>query len=193
MKESSTWSKSDSALSGLFDFVMAFTGNAILSAQARAFVSAMTRALAVDNPVESNQGKHPTLWAAFTRAIRCAPAVLESSPIVFAFKERWCERAACRQVALHMPPFNAWGVSFRTCGGGCKDVLPSDLTFRYDKNALRCHCALCHWKSWRVKYDDVDDLVFPLCPDLPLAFWHTYPPSPHLLDSFARVTRGGRK
>ena len=150
----------------------------------------MIRALAIDNPVESNEQQHSTLWGAFTRALESTPKVLESSPIVFVFAERWAEKSTCRLVAMHHPPFNAWGVSFRACGGkGCKDVIPSDLSFRIEKNALRCYCALCGWKSCRVKQEDVAAMVFPMSSNLPLVFWHTYPPSPHLLDTFARLTR----
>lgn len=155
----------------------------------------MVRAVAVDNPAESSNMFAPSLWAAFTRAIQSAPAFLESSPVVFIFKERGeqgLERTTCRQVALHILPFNAWGVQFRACGNGCKDILPSDLSFRTDKNAIRCHCSLCGWKSCRLKHEDVANLVPALSPDLPLVFWHTFPPSAHLLDSFARVTQERR-
>lgn len=180
--------------SGLFDFVLVFTGPAVVPAHARAFLSSMVRAVAIDNPqaADSNDQRPSVLWAALTKAIKSAPAILESSPIVFISKERGPQGMTCRQVALHMPPFNAWGVSFRACGGGCTDVLPSDLSFRHDRNAIRCHCALCGWKSCRVKHEDVDDLVHPFSPELPLVFWHTYPPSAHLLDGFTRLTRERR-
>ena len=176
--------------SGAFDFIIAFTGPAVVPAHARAFVSNMVRAVAIDNPADANHGFPPSIWSAFTRAIKSAPAFLESSPVVIICKERPPAgvEIICRQVAQHAPPFNAWGVQFRTCGRSCTDVVPSDFTFRLDKGAIRCHCSLCGWKSCRLKYDVVANVVPMLSPGLPDVFWHSYPPPAHLLDTFPRIS-----
>ncbi|KAF8432362.1 hypothetical protein L210DRAFT_3507542 [Boletus edulis BED1] len=168
-------------------------------AETRKLVDDVVREVAIDNPAESNKSSPPLLWVALTRAIKAAPAVLESSPVAFIFKERRREgtndeevSTICRQVAMHAPPFNAWGVQFRACGSGCKDVLPSDFTYRADKGAICCYCTLCGWKSSRVKHDDVVDQVPMLSDQHALIFSYTYPPSPHLLDAFARLTQERR-
>ncbi|KAF8124435.1 hypothetical protein EV363DRAFT_1299789 [Boletus edulis] len=187
----------NNSASGIFDFIVAFTGLAAIPAHARAFLSSVVREVAIDNPAESNKSSPPLIWDALTRAIKAAPVILESSPVAFIFKERKGEgtkddgaSTICRQVAMHAPPFNAWGVQFRACGSGCKDVLPSDFTYRADKGAIRCYCTLCGWKSSRVKHDDVVDQVPVLSDQHALIFSYTYPPSPHLLDTFARLTQG---
>ncbi|KAF8426455.1 hypothetical protein L210DRAFT_3652918 [Boletus edulis BED1] len=186
--------------SDIFDFVVAFTGPAVVPAHARSFLSSVVREVAIDNPAESNKSSPPLLWDALTRAIKAAPVILESSPVAFIFKERKGEgtkddgtSTICRQVAMHAPPFNAWGVQFRACGSGCKDVLPSDFTYRADKGAIRCYCTLCGWKSSRVKHDNVVDQVPVLSDQHALIFSYTYPPSPHLLDTFARLTQERRQ
>jgi hypothetical protein len=122
--------------------VIAFPAHRILAAHARSFVSSMTRELAIDNAAEAGSARPPSIWEAFVRAVKHSLGVLESSPLVLIFKERGegaQRHAECRQVGLHMPPFNAWGVQFRACGRGCT-VVASDLSFRWDKGAMRCHC-----------------------------------------------------
>jgi hypothetical protein len=174
--------------------VIAFPAHRILAAHARSFVSSMTRELAIDNAAEAGSARPPSIWEAFVRAVKHSLGVLESSPLVLIFKERGegaQRHAECRQVGLHMPPFNAWGVQFRACGRGCT-VVASDLSFRWDKGAMRCHCKLCGWKSCRVKDDDVADMVTNLCAELPSVYWHTFPPSPHLLSTFSRITKERR-
>lgn len=182
----------------MFDFIAVFTGPAVVPAHARSFVSNLMRAVAIDNPADSTIQFPPSLWLACTRAIKSAPAVLESSPVVFIYKERdqrGKEQTACRQVALHTEPFNAWGVQFRACGNGCKDVVATDFTYVGNSRAMRCECTLCGWRSCKIKHKDIASLVPMLSRDFPLIFWHTYPPSPHLLDAFSRLTkeRGGRQ
>ncbi|KAI9568142.1 hypothetical protein HD554DRAFT_2172540 [Boletus coccyginus] len=175
---------------GLVDGLITFVNQAVVPAHARAFISSMVRAMAVDNVAEAKGPSPPSLWAAFTSAIKACPVILESSPVVFIFKERGIpaeQPPECRQVRLHAPPFNAWGVQFRSCGNGC-DVTPSDVTFRTDKGAIRCRCVVCGWRSCRVREDDLRDMVWSVCPDLPLVFWHAYPPSPSLLRLFPTIT-----
>lgn len=186
----------DERPSNILDFLVVLTGPAVVPANARAFVSSMVRWLTIDSTVDLNEAPSTNIWAAVTKAIRAAPAVLESSPVVVFFKERGEKEArsvVCRQIAMHAPPFNAWGVQFRTCGNSCKDVLPTDFSFRTDKGAIRCHCAMCGWKSCRVRHDDVLDMVPVLSPDLPLVYHHPYPPSFHLLDTFARISKERRE
>lgn len=184
--------------SGVLDFIAVLTGHAVIPADARAFASNLMRAVAIDNPTNSTSQFPPSIWLACTRAIKSAPAVLESSPVVFIYRERGPhgelgeEQTTCRQVSLHAAPFNAWGVQFKACGNGCVDVLATDFTYRADRGAIRCQCALCGWKSCRVKHEDVAGLVPMLSPDTPLIFWHTYPPSAHLLDAFLRMTKERR-
>lgn len=154
------------------------------------------RNVAINNPApgQKKNPSPPSVWDAFTGAIQCCPAVLESSPVVAILKERGKEddEVICRQVAMHAPPFNAWGVQFKACGMGCTDVVPSDFAFRVDRLAVRCICTLCGWKSCRLKHDEVSDLVRVLTPELPLVYWHPYPPPPQLLDVFPRITKQRR-
>ncbi|KAH0825637.1 hypothetical protein J3R83DRAFT_13484 [Lanmaoa asiatica] len=180
---------------GIFDFVVAFPAQTTLPAHARSFVSSMTRSLAIDNAAEAKSARPPSIWSAFVRAVKHSLAVLESTPIILIFNERGegpQRHAECRQVGSHMPPFNAWGVQFSACGNGC-DVVASDMAFRSDKGAMRCHCMMCGWKSIKVKIDDVADMVSTLCADLPSVYWHAYPPSPHLLSTFSRITAERRE
>ena len=151
----------------------------------------MTREVAIDNAVKVTNPDPRSIWSAFTNAIAACPAVVSQSPLIAMFRE-WSEPtespASCRLVALHAPPFNAWGVQFATCSANC-GASPSKLVFSADKGAMCCLCTCCGWKSYRVKYDVVEPLVHGLSPDLPAVFWHAYPPSPHLLHTFARVTK----
>ena len=102
------------------------TGPAVVLANTRVFVSSMVRWLTIDSTVDLNEALSTNIWAAITKAIRAALAVLESSPVIVFFKE-WGEKEAqsvvCRQIAMHALPFNTWGVQFRTCGNSCKDIL----------------------------------------------------------------------
>ena len=176
--------------------MVAFPAHAVLAAHARSFVSSMTRELAIDNTAAAGSPRHPSVWAAFVRAVKHSPVVLESSPLVLIFKERGegaQRRAECRQVGSHMPPFNAWGVQFKACGNGCS-VVASDISFCPDgEGKIRCVCKLCGWKSCRLKHADVKEMVPKLCDELPSVCWHPYPPSPHLLSAFSRLTKERRK
>jgi hypothetical protein len=153
----------------MFDFVIAFMGPAVGPAHACTFVSDMVQAVAVNNPAESSSAFPPSIWVAFQRAIRAAPVILESSPLVAIFKEHGEppeQRATCRQVVLHTPLFTAWGMQFKGCGAGCKNILASDMMFYIDDCVIHCHCKLCGWKSWRLKHEDVVNMVPLLSLDL---------------------------
>ena len=58
-----------------------------------------------------------------------------------------------------------------------------------EKNTLCYYCALCGWKSCRVKQEDIAAMVFLMLSNPPLVFWHTYPPSLYLLNIFTRLTK----
>ena len=140
--------------------------------------------------MKSNEQQYSTLWGVFTRALESTLKVLESLLINFVFVEQWGEKLTCRHVAMYHLLFNAWGVSFRTCGGkDCKDVISSDLSFHIKKNTLCYYCAFCGWKSCRVKQEDIAAMVFLMLFNLLLVFWHTYPPSLYLLNIFTRLTK----
>ena len=176
--------------------MVTFPAHAVLAAHARSFISSMTRELAIDNTTAVGSPRHPSIWAAFRRAVKHSPVVLESSLLMLIFKE-WGEgaqqRAECRQVGLHMLPFNAWGVQFKACRNGCS-VVASDISFCPDgEGKIRCVCKLCGWKSCRLKHTDVKEMVLKLCDELPSVCWHPYPPSPHLLSAFSRLTKERRK
>ena len=63
-------------------------------------------------------------------------------------------------------------------------MLPTDFSFCSDRGVICCHCAMCGWKSCRVRHNEVLDMVPVLSPDLPLVYCHLYPPFAHLLDMF---------
>lgn len=133
----------------------------------------------------------PRIWGGLVRAIKCCPAILESSPVVIIFKEEGDQAgqyADCRQLALHNPPYNTWGVDFSACGNGC-NAAGFDFVFHMDKGAMRCYCTLCGWRSCRVKYSNMSDIIGNLCPELPSVFWHAYLLSPHLCGTFAWIMK----
>lgn len=165
--------------------------NVVPPQHSRSFITSMVHAVAIDNAVEVTSLDPPSIWSSITKVIAACPAVVAHSPLTAIFRERSATEESpvnCRQVALHAPPSNAWGVQFMACRAGC-NVSASDLVFRVDKGAMRCLCTRCGWKSHRVRYNAVEAVVHGLSSDLPAVFWHAYPPSPHLLDTFARVTK----
>ena len=155
------------------------------------FIASMVHAVVSDNAIEVTSLDPPSIWSSVMKAIAACPAVVAHSPLTAIFREWSATEESpvnCRQVTLHTPPFNAWGVQFMACRAGC-NISASDLVFHIDKGAMHCLCTCCSWKSHCVRYNAVKVVVHRLSSDLPAVFWHAYPPSPHLLNTFTRVTK----
>ena len=165
--------------------------NIVPPQHSHSFITSMVHAVAIDNAVEVTSLDHSSVWSSITKAIAAHPAVVAHLPLTAIFRDWSATEESpvnCRQVTLHTPPFNGWGVQFMACRAGCT-VSASDLVFHVDKGAMCCLCICCGWKSHHIRYNAVEAVVHGLSSDLPAVFWHAYPPSPHLLDTFAWVTK----
>ncbi|KAF8425825.1 hypothetical protein L210DRAFT_3509227 [Boletus edulis BED1] len=131
-------------------------------AETRKLVDDVVREVAIDNPAESNKSSPPLLWVALTRAIKAAPVILESSPVVI-FKERKGEG---------------------TKDDGTPTIFSSLRQRLQGRPSFRLHLS--------VKHDGAVDQVPVLSDQCALIFSYTYPPSPRLLDTFARLTQERR-
>lgn len=163
---------------GLFDFVVGFGGAETLPAAVAPFVAALTSEMAKHgfphvrkrDQVGDQHFEVPRLWDAFRNVLIDHRSVLDSTTVVFIFRDGAKTRQ--RVVSKHVELYRPFGYSFEGCPKGCKAQFHLMTVSRHNK--LRMTCVICKWKSGLVPFESNEHFRV-LHPSAPTVFWHEFP------------------
>ena len=90
---------------------------------------------------------------------------------------------------MHVVPWRAFGIEFKACGTPECNPLPYRMLVKGDAARFRLVCSQCKWKSAWLKAEEHPPHLYQVNRVVsPLLFWHSYPPSPGLLNLFVDAT-----